>query len=231
MTYTTFTGATTGAHSLAGNTIPVNTPQLGISIVYVFYNSMLTRMFVTYEFSNFAFPARHSLRVSRPVGSQRSIYWLQLPYRYILPIMAGMALLHWLISRGLYLTNTRVYNIRGQEEPGRNRFTYSMSGLGLLFAFLVGTAMLLLLAVLMFRRLGTGMPILGTCIVAISAACHPAHGDEDAATKILSYGVVPSQPGDIDGSRRHVCFSSKDVESLQDGVAYYWLKRTEIKLE
>ena len=46
----------------------------------------------------------------------------------------------------------------------------------------------------MRRKLGSGMPIIGTCSLAISAACHPAVGDEDAARKPLMYGAVEA-PG------------------------------------
>jgi hypothetical protein len=76
------------------------------------------------------------------------------------------------------------------------------------------------------RSLGTGMPIIGTNSAAISAACHPVVGDEDAATKALMYGVVEGPPRDqgMAGDRgdvAHVCFSSFEVTPLEDGRMYY----------
>ena len=78
----------------------------------------------------------------------------------------------------------------------------------------------------MFRKLGQGIPISGTNSVTISAACHPVVGDEDAATKRLLYGVVnetPGDPGDDNdqGPKKHVCFSSYEVDPLEDGKMYY----------
>lgn len=181
-------------------------------------------MLVAYEFSQFG-RKRKSLRVSRPIGTQRSTYWLQLPYRYILPLMSCMALIHFFISRGIYLININVYNISGQEVPYRDHFSHATSGLALLLAFLVGTVMLLALLVCICRSLGEGIPILGSNSVAISSACHPAVGDEDAATKELMYGVVNTPPIDDQGVDRgeikHVCFSSFEVKPLENGMRYY----------
>lgn len=63
------------------------------------------------EWAQFA-STRRTLRVSKPQGQQRSTYWLQLPYRYSVPLMGAMVLLHWLMSRGLFLAS-----IREQWEP------------------------------------------------------------------------------------------------------------------
>jgi len=223
VTYSSYSGGSfTG--SLVDNVLLVNTPQLIVSLVYVFYNSILTRMLVAYELSQFA-QHRKALRVSRPSGLQLSTYWLQLPYRYILPLMVCMALIHFFISRGLYLVNIKVYNISGQEVPYRDRFDHETSALALWFAFLLGTAMLLALVICSYRRLKEGMPVLGTNSVAISSACHLALGDDNAATKCLMYGAIDAPPGDAPNEDRsgmkHVCFSSFDVEPLERGKRYY----------
>ena len=76
-----------------------------------------------------------------------------------------------------------------------------------------------------YFSLGQGIPILGTNSVAISSACHPVLGDENAAVKGLLYGVVDMPPGDDPGedigAMKHVCFSSFKVEPLEDGKRYY----------
>jgi hypothetical protein len=99
------------------------------------------------------------------------------------------------------------------------RFAYGTSQIALLFAFLVGTMMLIALFALMFRKLGTGIPIFGTCSVAISAACHVPKGDENAATKPLMYGVVPLDEH-VRSEFRHTTFSSKTVEPCKEGIIY-----------
>jgi hypothetical protein len=203
---------------LLKNVLLVNTPQLAISLIYVFYNSLLTRMLVAYEYSKFG-RTPNGLRVSRPVGDQRSTLWLQLPYRYIIPVLASMSLIHWLLSRGMRLTSIKVYDIQGQEVPSRTRFTYTTSQMLILLVFVVGTAMLIALFMLMSRKLGTGIPIVGTCSIAISAACHVPQGDEKAATKRVMYGA--STVRDDGGSMfMHAAFSSKSVQPLQEGVIY-----------
>lgn len=47
--------------------------------------------------------SRKALRVTTPQGQQRAIYWLQLPFKYSIPLIATSATLHWLISQALFL--------------------------------------------------------------------------------------------------------------------------------
>jgi hypothetical protein len=221
----------TDASSIIFNALVVNGAQLLVSVVYVTYNGLLTRMLSFNEYSRFA-TRRHTLRVSRPVGQQRSTYYLQVPYRYSVPFLISMMLLHWLISRGLYLVNVHVYDISGMEIPTRARYGRGMSPLPLLLAFLLSTAMWVVLFVLMRKRLGTGMPIIGTCSAAISAACHPVMGDGSDATKGLMYGVVLEERqerqercdglamGQDQAEAGSLSFSSGDVQPLVVGTIY-----------
>jgi len=94
------------------------------------------------------------------------------------------------------------------------------SEMALMLATCVGGVLMILLIGLMFKWLRSGMPVLGTCSLAISAACHAAVGDENAATKLLMYGVVGGERDEGD-EKKHVCFSSRDVEPLRDGEMYY----------
>lgn len=41
-----------------------------------------------------------------------------------------------------------------------------------------------------FSRFGKGAPLVGSCSAAISAACHPAEGEEDVAGREVMWGVV-----------------------------------------
>src|SRR5688572_23923235 len=62
-----------------------NAPQLFISFIYVIYNSIYTCMLLAQEWSTYAY-TRKPLRVSYPSGEQKSTYFLQLPYRYAIPL-------------------------------------------------------------------------------------------------------------------------------------------------
>lgn len=210
--------------SLTSNVLLVNTPQLAVSFVYVLYNTQMTRMLASYENSHFA-EKRRSLRVSRPSGEQRSTYWLQLPYTYSIPLLAIMAVLHWLMSRGIFLLNITVYDINGVLVPSRAKYTWGVSSLALLLAFVLATMLIVSMFAMMWRKLGAGMPIISTCSMTISAACHPPTEDDDPATKLLMYGAVPEAGSDqVDATRgciaRHATLSSSEVEPLVTGVEY-----------
>lgn len=90
--------------STLGDAMFVNLPQFLVSCAYLLYNSMFTDMQLAVEYTRFAQHAK-ALRISDPKGAQRSTYWLQLPFKYSLPLMAVMSLLHWLISEALYMVD------------------------------------------------------------------------------------------------------------------------------
>jgi len=80
-----------------------NTPQLILSLCYLVYNGLYTRMIAEFEWASFSTQYK-SLRVSIPRGGrQRSTYRLQLPYRYSVPLIIISVLLHWLYSNCIYL--------------------------------------------------------------------------------------------------------------------------------
>jgi hypothetical protein len=84
-----------------GSTVVVNLPQLGLSIAYFSFNGLFTRMISEREWANFSISFR-PLRVSRPRGSQKSTYRLQLPYRWSIPLIIVSGTLHWLVSNASY---------------------------------------------------------------------------------------------------------------------------------
>jgi hypothetical protein len=215
----------TNTSFIISNALIINASQLLVSIVYVTYNSLLTRMLSFNEDSRFA-AQRHTVCVSRPAGEQRSPYYLQVPYRYSIPLLISIALLHWLISRGSYLINIRVDDLSSMEIPDRTRYSRGMSPLPLLLAFFLGTKMWIVLFVLKGKHLGRGMPSIGTCSVAISAACHPPTWESADATKGLMYGVVSQElrdhqesvvaflSGEHTAGAGDVSFSSGNVQPL-----------------
>ena len=63
-------------------TVPfANLPQTILFFLYLFYNSLYSSFLGSNEWSKYSH-TRKSLRVTDPQGSQRSTYFLQLPYKY-----------------------------------------------------------------------------------------------------------------------------------------------------
>ncbi|KAK5745894.1 hypothetical protein LTR17_001023 [Elasticomyces elasticus] len=224
---------------LVANVVLANTPQLILSFIYIFYNDVFTRMLMSHEWAQFA-GTRKALRVSRPRGQQRSTYWLQLPFRYSIPIMLSMILLHWLVSRSIFLVRVSIYDDSGSHDSDRDINACGFSPLAILLAFvMLGLMIAILLGLGRFRYIDSGIPAVSSCSAAISAAAHPSGSEpEDVALLPLQYGVIPGtvspdaqhgshldqrarewRPGR--GIRRHVGFSSKEVDPLEDGMMYW----------
>jgi hypothetical protein len=94
---------TVAGASITTQVVLANTPQLALSCAYPLYNGLFTRMLLTKECLSYS-TTRKGLRVSRPVAGseQRSTYFLQLPYRYSLPMMIASIGFHWLVSQSIY---------------------------------------------------------------------------------------------------------------------------------
>ncbi|GME32344.1 hypothetical protein GTA08_BOTSDO13707 [Neofusicoccum parvum] len=82
--------------------ILANIPQLIISLDYLLLNRLVTSMAGACEWSLFAHQ-RKTLRTSLPRGAQRSTYWLSLPLKLSIPLMAVSAALHYFTSQSLQL--------------------------------------------------------------------------------------------------------------------------------
>ncbi len=83
--------------------ILANTPQLILSLCYLVYNGLFTRIRAEIEWASYS--TRHApLRVTHSKGEQKSTYRLQLPYRWSVPLLIVSILLHWLFSNCFYVT-------------------------------------------------------------------------------------------------------------------------------
>lgn len=96
-----------GSFSLFSAVFTANILQLAISNAYLLYNGVFTCVLLSAELADFATEAK-TMRVTRPRASQRSTYWLQLPYRWSLPLMGIMTLLHWLVSEAIFMVDINV---------------------------------------------------------------------------------------------------------------------------
>lgn len=202
---------------ITSNVLLANTPQLIVSMVYILYNGVFTSMLLTYENLGYA-TGRKALRVSKPSGAQRSTYWLQLPYRYAIPLMIAMSVLHWLISQSLFLICVAIRDSTGWQDPTRSVYGCGWSPLGLFFSIILGGLLIVNLIAHGFRRYTDKMPILSSCSLAISAACHrdPSE-DDDMPLMPLQYGVLPTTVG----LEQKAGFSARDVEPCVEGVVYH----------
>lgn len=99
--------------SLTTTILLTKTPQLLLSVSYSLYNSLYTSMLLTAEMNSNA--SHHiALRVTDPRGEQRSTHYLQLPYRYAIPLMIIFGTLHWVFSQSLFLVQISTFNINQQ---------------------------------------------------------------------------------------------------------------------
>lgn len=208
---------TADRYPLLVNVVKANAPQLIVTFIYLLYNNVLTSMLMLSEYTSYA-KRRKPLRVSRPTHEQVSTYWLQIPLLYGLPLMASMAVLHWLMSRSIFVMQIDVYDIYGRPDPSRVVDTDGYSILAMILALSLAGVLVLALIALAFRRLDDGMPVAAPCSIAIAAACHSPRGEEDGL-EVLQYGVMAEQDADEAG-RLHVGFSARFVTPLEDCVSY-----------
>ena len=204
--------------SLYGNILLANLPQLIFSILYFVYNGLYTVMSLAAEWSAFS-RRRKGLRVSRPVGAQRSTYYLQLPYTYAVPLILASGLMHWFISQSFYLLSV---DFSGSSHSEIRSFdTCGYSAIAIIFGLGLAGLMLIVIFVNGFRRLTFEIPRVGSCSTAISAACHPAAEGQDAAMP-LQWGVVLAAHDRqmMESDVGHCSFSCGEVLPLVEGEKY-----------
>lgn len=144
-------------------------------------------------------------------------------------MLAASALLHVAIARSLFFVKIDVRDPSGNlvtptELAGSDIYASGIVGC----AFSPGAALAALalwtvfIAVLMYfseRHLHPGIPVVGSCSKALSAACHRPRADVHAATLPLQYGVFTE---DEDGFlHEKVGFSSEDVLPYNRILSYY----------
>jgi hypothetical protein len=208
---------------LLTNVIMANSPQIAMSLTYFIYNSLFTSISLATEWDSFA-RNRKGLRVSaRPEGAQRSTHFLQLPYRYSVPLLVVSGVLHWLISQSIFLVFVEVYTGEltgdsvGSMDLSRHYTTCGWSPAGVLAVIVVTVFMVCFVFVLGCRRFGSWiMPVAGSCSAAISAACHPQPYDQLACFQPLQWGVTSIDNNGIG----HCSFSSSKVEEPKTGLRY-----------
>lgn len=214
---------------IIGNIVIANTPQLLISLMYVLYNDLFTRIHLAAQWSRFS-KERKPLRVLSPrkdhSNMQRRDYFLSLPFRISVPLMVVMTILHWLVSQSLFLG---LIGLNDYTGGGTSVFRgYPVLGLGwspfaLVLCLILGGSMVLgLWVTALVVRYGKTIPVVRTCSAAISAACHPPDWDTDAAEMPVMFGVVQDPVIESQGRKipGHATFTSGPTTPLIDGELY-----------
>lgn len=202
-------------HMLLTSVLIVNSPQLLYSMVYFQWNSIFTSMLMSREWSAFGIE-RKSLRVSsNPGGHQRSDYFLNLPYRYSLPLMAISALSHWLLSQGVFIIAME----RIERATGVIGWEIMSCGVSVGFILVILCLTLALHAWIFIsgtcRRFPSAMPVAGSCSLTIAAACHHPEGGPHPETSLgyVKWGVMKNP--DVGGGIGHCGFSCELVDEPQ----------------
>jgi hypothetical protein len=191
-----------------------NVPQLLLSFCYFTINLLCTTMAGAVEWNRLG-TSRKGLRVTQPYGQQRSTYFLQLPYKWSLPLTIISGVLHWLVSQTFFLV--RIDTLVARDT----RVSTSACGFSIIsLIVLLGVFLLLLLVIctLGLRKMQPRVPIVSSCSLAISAACHPAPDEVDVHLAKVKWGVTGNMV--VEGFR-HCSLSSKPVVEPEEMQRYY----------
>lgn len=164
---------------------------------------------------------RKPLRVTSPIGQQRSTYWLNVPFRYAIPMTVMSGLFHWLASQSIFLVQITVLNAFTREAY-RKISTCGFSPMAIILCAVLGTIIAIGGFAIGRFRYAPGMPVAGSCSAAISAACHPMPEDTEASTLPVQWGAVShgERRDDDKPSVGHCTFSSFPVEVPRRGRFY-----------
>jgi len=211
-----------GASAVLITALIANAPQALLSFLYIVYNTIFTLMYLGEDwdmFGAYTGTTRHRLqitskkqthrylRVSDPKANQKSTHFLNLPYRYAIPLITVSGLLHWLMSQSLYLANISLIP-RDGTLPRHDEIT-TVAFAPQPMVWLVVLALLMAGAVLAngMRRFGGQMSIVGSNSAAISAACHlemmPERRRREMVLRKMAWGEIPSSGTDSSERPRH----------------------------
>ena len=173
-------------------------------------------MLMASEWNDYAYE-RKPLRVTNPTGDQRSTYRLQLPYKYGIPLIVLSGTLHWLVSQSLFLARVASFDSDGTENKQASLSTVGYSCIGIITVIVLGMMVIAIGILNGFRKYRPGMPLVGSCSAAITAACHQPREDIDAATLPVRWGAVSGQE---EAEVGHCCFTSFEISQPIEGKFY-----------
>jgi hypothetical protein len=175
-------------------------------------------MLLAAEWSTFAHK-RKSLRVSDPKPGQKSTYFLQLPYRYAIPLLILSGVLHWSVSQSIFIAQAASFQRNGELKDPAAISTCGYSPVAIIITMIIESCLTAFVAVFGFRRYKPGIPLAGSCSAAISAACH-GRSDIDT-TAPLQWGVTR----EAGAQAGHCTFSDRAVDTPREGALYAGCKK------
>ena len=163
-------------NGVVASVLVANSPQLALSLLYFLANTLVTLMASNREWNRFSVRgavkhAPKTLRTSCPVGQQQRTYFLQLPFRFAVPLIMVSAILHWLISQSIFLATVSYYRADGTLKEAFAVASCGFSPMGMILVLITGVAMLLVLVGISMIPAEKGMPIVRSCSLAIAANC------------------------------------------------------------
>jgi hypothetical protein len=215
------------------NSIVANSPQVILSMLYFSYNALFTSFLLSYEWTTYAHKKK-GLRVSRdPIGAQRTEYFLQLPYRFSIPLMMLSGILHWLVSQSIFLVSIDFYDYFGRSSgwvwsTDTSMKTCGFSPIAIISVIILGSVMVIAIIAFGFIPYKQGITLAGNCSMALSAACHVDKRLENgamAATEKLQWGVV----GVSEDGVGHCSFSTREVTSPVQGEVYAGMSSLQLR--
>jgi hypothetical protein len=175
---------------------------------------------------------RKSLRVTSAIGQQRDTYWLNVPFRFAIPMTIISGVFHWLTSQSFFLVQITITDSsvrdasRNSTIPGFTGTdqisTCGYSPFAIILTTVTGTVIAIGGIVMGRIKYPTGMPLVGNCSAAISAACHRPPEDMDASLLTVQWGAVThgeATSGDYEPVG-HCTFTSLPVEYPREGQLY-----------
>lgn len=171
-----------------------NLPQALLSMCYLLYNGSFTCMLMEQEFQAYARRPRR-LRVSLPADGQRSTYYLQLPFRFAIPLITASGLMHWLISQSLFIAHIVSYSSEGMRHLKNDVITCGYSPIAIICSIITGALMVIAIIIISFRKYEPGLPLAKACSSTIQAVCFRLPEDFKAATSSVMWGVVKEEDG------------------------------------
>ncbi|KAI1425180.1 hypothetical protein F5Y12DRAFT_796175 [Xylaria sp. FL1777] len=206
---------------LISNVLIINSPQLLFSIMYSVACAVMTTFLVQREFSLMYTRAhRKPLRVSDPVGIQRSSYFISLPLRYGIPLNLFSAVFHWLISQSYFLARITAVLPNGKEDYGNSFSTLGYSPYAMIITGIIAFINLMIIVLIGCRRYDGTMSMVSTNSMAISSACHALPEDREYGHQLpLQWGVVEIGEDGI-GHCSFTTAPSDVIRKAQEGVLY-----------
>jgi hypothetical protein len=213
-----------------------NLLQIAVSYVYLALNNILSTMLAMEEWCMYATDRQHNgLRVSSPTphSAQRSKYFLSVPFKWAIPSMVSLALLHWLVSQMFFFSDLDIYRMQPEGLPQVDTlgYVYTSALPAVLAVSLGGTILLVLTLTALIRKFPANVPLSGCCSASIAAACQPSRVgldnetlmpefDPGLACQKLKWGVVEEHDDEHSNNIGHATFAACETTPLVEGKLY-----------